>query len=536
MPGNCRTNANCVSNPTGPLCGAQTFNFCGPCSNDTQCATATPAKPVCDTLTGQCVSGACTPNPVTSAPASCPTNQEDMCCTGVCQLNTGLDACCGSGPSPYCTTLLKKAASCISNVCTTCAAVNDGQYTVDPIHGNDATGTGSGATCALQTITRALEIIGSGAVIQNTIRQSLVPPRVGSGKTFSPITILAQNVSVITTSGAVTVAVPKGKAGFMLMAGGTGSPLFAGISGGVGAALTISGQGSAATYGIVASTGSSASTEISSLTVSGFLDDGIFVENAGVLSIGAGVVSTGNGTASARKAGLHVTGTGQAIIDVPVGAATTAFRANTNHGILVDSSGSIVVTGVVTNPTTGTGTVIANGNYAAGLWIQQNPNGGAPLPQNVINGLVSFGNTNGNGMRFLGGSNVKLRNSVSLGNQASGVMISAYPAQGGNPPNDNIGSIDLGSPSGPDYGGNVFQEGLGSAGANRAAGICLMMGHGAGTLTAAGNTFALTNCAAGGGTLSINKNGCANSGCAGGSCDLGVNNGNDVNVSQCSHP
>jgi hypothetical protein len=239
------------------------------------------------------------------------------------------------------------------------------------------------------------------------------------------------------------------------------------------------------------------------------------------------VVSTLNGTAGARRAGLHVTETGSAVIDVPSGSTPTQFDANTNHGIFVDTDASITLTGVITSITAGTGTVTTNGNFAAGIWVQQRP--GTP-PANLITGLISFGNTNGNGLRFFGGSNVRVRDSAALGNADNGLLVSSNLGTIGG---DDISKIDLGTAAdaGAGYGSNTFQEALGAAGHNAGDGICLDVRANTGTLHAEGNTFGSADCATTATALTVEEGACGNG------SDLGiVGAGNDIDVSLCTHP
>jgi len=404
-------------------------------------------------------------------------------------------------------------------MCASCPAAAGANYFVDPKHGSDASGTGDGTTsgCAFMTVTHALRAIGSPALA--TTITVLGPSTVSSGETF-PLT-LPQNVTLTTSTAAVTINVPPGKSGIVLTAPSSG------VIGAASAPLTISGQANVAAYGIMADTGSQTSTSIEGVTISGFLQDGILVEDAGALTIGPGVTSTLNGTVLARKAGLHVTGSGEAVIDVPSGASPTHFDRNTNHGILVEVNGAISLTGTIIDGTQGTGTITTTGNYAAGIWIDQTP--GMP-PQNVISGLVAFGSTNGNGIRIVAGSNVKLRNSSSLGNQGSGVLVTDTAAS------SDISMIDLGNPVGPDYGNNILQALVGS-GANGASGICLEVRASSGILLAAGNLFGGATCATSPATLTINKAGCGSAASCGGVCDLGMTGlGNDIDVATCVHP
>jgi hypothetical protein len=240
------------------------------------------------------------------------------------------------------------------------------------------------------------------------------------------------------------------------------------------------------------------------------------------------VTSTGN------PDGLHVSNTGKVTINVPSGAATH-FDTNTVHGVLVSDNGSVALTGAITSAAVPpVGTVTTSHNTAAGIWIEQTA---GTTAQNTITGLVSYGNA-GNGLRFVGGSNVKLRGSISLGNAASGVIVSAGTGMGA--ATNAIGNIDLGDPTtvvGGSYGGNTLQAPL-ATGGNGNAGVCLAMRANAGTLLAAGNAFSALNCAATAGTVTANDKGCGNvAGCTGNVCDIGYDGaGNDINVSLCAHP
>jgi hypothetical protein len=528
-PGDCRTDADCATNPNGTLCGVSTPNACGKCTADTQCAKASVdgGTPICKTTTGQCVAATCTPSSG-NPPATCIANTSDVCCSAnVCQAG---NCCPGAAGDLYCAAQLDAGSATCStktSTCTTCPAVSGNGYSVDPTNGSDQTGNGNGSTpgCAFKTITRALQVVGSPAL--PTTITVVGPSTVGNGETF-PF-VLPDDVAITTSGGAVTIDVSAAKSGFTLSSPNSS------INGGAGAALTISGQTNTATNGIVATTGSSPSTAIANLTVTGFANDGILVEDTGILTIGAGVTSTLNGTIpAALHDGLHVTGSGNAIINVPSGSTPTQFDANTNHGILVDGSGSITLTGVVTSATAGTGTITTNGNNEAGLWIAQTPGTAAtPAPENVVTGLVSFGNTPGNGIRIVAGSNIKLRSSAALGNSASGVYISSAGVGPGG--SNDISHIDLGTPAtagvAASYGNNTLQEPLGSAGHNVGVGICLETRAGAGTLLAAGNIFGASDCATAATDLTVNA-----------TCTLGVDLGittavgNDIDVSQCTHP
>lgn len=537
-PGNCRHNGDCTGNANGGLCGPTTPNVCGKCTADPQCADQA-GGPVCDIATGACVAGTCPVDAGVSSGAAvgvCPVNAGDICCTGTCQPGTGANACCpGANSAAFCAMKLNNPhATCDHNTCTACGAVTGNSYTVDPVNGSDQTGTGDTTPgCGFKTIARALQVIGTPASTTSIV--VVGPSTVAAGETF-PI-VLPANVNLTTSGGTVEIDVPDGTSGFTLNAPGSGINLGSPDDAGAGNALVINGRstGNMASFGIVVDTGAGVTAanapHISFVDVTSFVNDGIFVHNAGIVRIGAAVTSTLNGLTNARRAGLHVTGTGQAIIDVPAGETPSHFDDNTDHGILVDENGSVTITGTVTNGATGTGTVTTNDNYLAGIWIEQAP--GTP-PLNSITGVVSFGNTNGNGMRFVGGSNVKLRGSVLLGNQVNGLIVSA----GAGAPGNDITMIDVGTTggAGTTFGGNTLQGPLGF-GNNSGAGLCLDMGDNAGTLKAAGNIFEANNCATGAHALHFNAGGCDNLACAGGVCDLGVTNGtgNDIDVTMCTH-
>ena len=567
VPGNCCVNADCQSG----VCGGGGPNLCGPCTSDSQCAAPTP---VCDTTgvggtTGACVAttGQCsgTPGATGGAPGTCAPNASDMCCPmepcipDPAAGASGEFGCCpGAAGDSYCQSSLGNLlATCSSgDVCTTCLAVSTTApvYVVDPVHGTSA-GTGSGESsdggategCALLSITRAIQLINA-ADPNGTLPTTIVVVggtnvTVGQNETF-PI-ILPKNVTITTSTGPVTVQVPNGKVGFELS-----NPSSVLTSANSSALMTIT-TTVAANSGTAPPTGganairvlgnaSSATTTISNVAVTGMLDDGILV-TAVSIAIGPGVSSAANGIMPATRngfthAGLHVTGEGAAVITGTTAAPTT-FNGNSAHGILVDTDGSVTLTGTP-GATQGTGTVETNANQAAGMWIQQTPSPTAP-PPNAITGLVSFGNTSGNGVRIVGGSNVTVRGSVFLGNSADGVIISTNPTNGNANDND-ISLIDLGDTA--TSGGNTFQAPLG-AGNNGNAGVCLDIAANSGeTLLAVGNTFRGINCAAATSALLLNSTSCNNNAksCAGGVCDLGFGTAqkattpNAFNVSQCT--
>jgi hypothetical protein len=409
---------------------------------------------------------------------------------------------------------------------------------VDPVNGRDSgTGNlaladgGTSGACALKTITRAFQLIGKSAAVSTTV--VIIG---GSGVSLAateafPLAIPA-NVTVTTQKGPVVVQIPAGKVGFTMNAPNSS------LTSADPAPLEFSTKNTSttgATSAIVVGTGSAATTQISNVTIEGMLNNGILVNGSGVVTIGPGVVAVGNGSVNTRGNGLFVQGTAEAIIDVPAGAQPTSFSGNSAHGILVEGTAFVLVTGAVTSVPDGTGSVVVHGNASAGVWIQQTPGATAP-PQNVFDGLVASSNTTGNGMRIVAGSNVKVRNSVFLANGGNGVVVST----GGTAtsPSNDIHLIDLGT-SGPggSNGGNVFQAPLGSSNNGR-AGICLNVAAGSGTLNAAGNAFQAADCSSSTATLSLNGKSCLNNAtlCPGGVCDLALTaaTGNGFDVSTCT--
>jgi len=557
VPGACCTNSDCTT-ATAAFCVA---NKCGPCTSDSQCA----ANHFCATSgasAGECVASACatttgggstaTPGANGGAPpgtcTAAPTT--DMCCTisgaAECILSPtggGITTCCpGSTGNANCQTALADShAVCSNNVCTSCAALSGNTYIVDPINGSDTSGTGNPQTgggaaapaCALRTITRALQLIGPTAPTLATtieiIGGGATTATVSAGETF-PL-IIPSNVTITTkaNSGAVSVTVPNGRNGFTFAGNGTAAQTNT-IEGTTGSSLTITSANNGGNDGIVTGPASTAIVNITKLSVTGMANDGIRVLG-GTTTIGAGVASNNNGPAAGGGAGtgngLNVTG-GEAVINVTgAGVAGTTFNGNGQHGIIVTQGGYVNITGTVASATAGTGTITTNANYYAGVWLQQTPPGGTgTVPTNTISGLVSFGNTNGHGMRIITGSSVTVRSSAFLNNTGDGVLISAVPGAIGT--NNSVAGIDLGS--GNASGLNTFQA-VTAGPHNGAAGICIALANvtPANTLLAQGNQFQeATSCTAttGAPTLLENPNGCANNPgqCAGGICDLGLQN------------
>jgi hypothetical protein len=447
--------------------------------------------------------------------------------------DSGNDSATGGGDSG--TDAGTKADAADGSTCTAVTGTHP-TYFVDPVQGSDTTGTGNtsgGASCAFQTITHALQVIGnapalttidivnsaaSGAVTLHGVTGS---PAAGQEK--FPIT-LPSNVTLATSGGAVNIQVPAGANGIML----AGNP--SAIAGRANAALTIDGQSNAAAGGVVVE---SPAATLSGVTIQNFGAAGISVNdfggNASALTIDAGVQSNGNGTE-----GLSVQGTSTASIN----STTTPieFKGNAAHGIYVRGTAAVTVTGDLGAAAPGTSTVIASGNALAGIWIQQTAGTGA---RNTLTGVVCGTSTQGNGLRIVPGSNVRVRNSWFLGNSASGIDIENVS---GGVASTDISNIDLGTMG--SHGDNVVQAPA-SGSVNGSAGICLAIDAGANVeLPAFGNVFGGTgattvNCATTMATLRTAGNlGCTNHADVGGNIIAFPNDGgagNTINVTQCSY-
>jgi hypothetical protein len=449
-PGNCHaTSADCTGANAGLICGVSVTNTCGSCTSDSQCKNDSfyGANDICNTTTGKCVSATCSPNS-----AVCGANGTDYCCGGSCTTgNCCTDTDCGSS-----------GTACVNHTCSACNAVSGNKWYVDPVNGNDNTATGSdmsGGTmapgCAFKTIKKLLNVMPSTpfAGTQIIIVGTGTSTGLSAGETY-PIT-LPTNTTLTTTGGPVTITVP---AATLFQLNNNASA----ITGGSGAPLVLDGATHTGGIAILNSPGTSTFTSsISNLTIQNTNNDGIRV-TAGTLTVGAGLVVSGS-----NQDGIHITG-GAANINNPSGAQTL-FTNNAQHGIEVGTLGSVSITGTPGSPVpSNSGTVVANFNTTAGIRINQTP-GGVGLVTNSINGLVSWGNTN-YGMRLFGGSLVKVRNSILLGNGQYGVIVgSGANSIAGN----DLSKLDMGKPT--DAGKNYIQTPLGALGTNSSGGLCVAL-------------------------------------------------------------
>jgi hypothetical protein len=543
VPGNCTTSADCASPAGSPTCGFSTPNFCGGCSADSDC----PSTDICVTAVfdAGAVQGTCVAKTAGGCPgataSACPANPSDECCGGSCSVGNCCVGLTPNGCNGAITTCAPETSGQTSGggICTSCTAVSGAAptYYVDPIHGSDTDGTGNvaaSASCAFQTITRALQVIGATAPTNTTIDvvggnvDAGVPVTVRgvtgtptAGQERFPLTIGA-NITITNSSGPVTVEVPAAGTttnteGFIL------SGAKSGIAGGT-SALTIDGQSHGATIGIVVTSGSAS---VSGVTVQSFEDEGILVTTsgaaAGALTIGASTTLTGN-----AGDGLLVT-SGTATV-TGVANKPITFSNNEAHGIRVSGSGIVTVTGDLGSTPPSTSDVVVTGNAVAGVWVQNT----TATTRSTFTGVVSTGSTGGNGFRIIPGSSVRVRGSWVLGNTLSGIDVEN--TTGGN--STAIGNIDLGTGTGGDAGDNVVQSASGNQ--NGSAGICLRLpglSVTGVTLNALGNLFRSTDCRSTAGTL-VTSTGRACTGAA----DVGGNiaatsaaAGNKINVSMCTY-
>ncbi len=545
--GNCTADSACAA-PT-PTCGFATPNFCGGCTSDGQCSSSQICVTATGSTQGSCVlasAGGCTTN---QSNAVCPDNAADECCAGTCSPG---NCCIAAGVPTGCTgqasVTCKPDAPSEQNgggICTACAAVTGAApvYYVDPVHGSDVQGTGNNSVseaCAFQTVTRALQVIGTTPLANTTIDivggttdagvvtvTGVAAGTPGPGQELFPLTLRA-SITVTNSAGPVTIEVPA-RAGGGPTTGFVLTGASSAIVGGSAGALVVDGQAQAASVGVLVQTPGASLTDV---TVQNFATVDVEVNGAATasaLAVGSGVQCLGAGD------GLLVTGPGASATVTPgAGGHPILFNGNTAHGIRVIGGGILTVTGTVGATPPSSSTVVANGNGIAGIWIQT-----ASATQSVISGVVSTGSTAGNGIRIIPGSNVQVRNSWLLGNShGNGIDIENNGGGVG-----TVNTIDLGTgTTGAAAGGNVLQS-VSGANPNAGAGICLTL-PGADTpvtLMAEGNIFQNeVNCGTTAAAL-VTRPGL---GCAGGA-DVGgtivataaaAGTGDKIDVTMCTVP
>jgi hypothetical protein len=495
QPGNCHgASTDCVGPDAGLICGAVAANSCGSCATDSQCQ-ADPdygSATICTTAgmgIGTCISATC------AGSGPCAGNPGDFCCGSLCTPgNCCVDADCVANP------MFGSVYRCVNNSCTGCAAATGNKYFVDPVAGSDATATGSGIaggvaspSCSFKTVTRALQVAGGFAVAGTQI---IVVGQSGQTVVLDPTEtlpiVVPSNVAIATRNGPIRLNLPASAdpnfgniAGFQL--GGDQASIVPDAA----APITIDGASQTSGIGIGVSPGAGKSTAISYVTIQNTGGNGIAVSN-GTLNVGQGVTVTGAGTAAKRRDGLNVAG-GTVNIGVAAGQAPTAFSSNTQHGIYVTGAGAVNISGVPVTPANGQGTVVANGNFFAGLRIFEAPGAAGT---SSVSGLVTWSNAQ-NGLRLYGGSKVKIRGGVFLDNGLNGVYLTSYD---GSAAGNDLSGLDLGKAGDPGH--NQLQAALGSG--PDLAGLCIGMaaGQGALTLSAEGNVFSgPTDCSSSNATI-----------------------------------
>jgi hypothetical protein len=535
--GDCHDSSNdCTAAKAGLVCGADVPHTCGTCSDDDQCKNDAKygANAVCTTATGLATSGECVSNACTNTGHACTANGGDVCCASKCIAgNCCTDANCHDNP------IFGDSFFCRQNTCTSCDNVTGNAYLVDPVAGDDSMATGSGTAagvatvgCSFRTITRALQAMGNSPAAGTTI--TIVGRTTGTTSLYtaaatgdsSPVETLPiqvpANVTITSKTGPVRLALGNQKVGFTLLGNNANlQPIAA-------AALTIDGGTSHVSAAGIVVTAGTGTVNIRNVTVTNTGDDGIQV-TAGTAQIGSGVHVTGAGTANSLQNGLLVSG-GIANIVVAAADPNTTFESNTQSGIAVTGAGVLNITGAAV--TGGQRSVIVQNNARFNVDFSQSPVADTSL--STIDGLYSWACTQGDGLRILAGSKIKVRNSVFLANSGNGIRITSA---GATPAANSLAGIDLGTTGAAtgNAGRNTLQAQAGGD-PNVGAGLCVDLATGAGTqaLTAVGNQFAGRDCATAGAGAIRTSTSCT------GAVDLGVTVATGttitINTSTCTQP
>lgn len=534
--GDCHDTSNdCTTAKAGLVCGADAPHTCGICSDDDQCQNDAKygANTICTTTAGLASTGKCVSNACTNTGAACSANGADVCCGNKCiSGNCCTDANCLSNP------VFGDGYFCRQNTCSRCDNVVGNAYLVDPVGGDDSIATGSGAaggvataSCSFRTVTRALQAIGSTApagttitIVGNTTGATSLYTVPATGDTSPTETLPIQvpaNVTITTKTGPVKLTLANNKIGFNLIGDKANlQPLAA-------AALTIDGANHVSASGIVVAAGTGIAS-ISNVTVTNTGDDGIQV-TAGTAQIGGGVHVSGAGTAASRQSGLLVSG-GLANIVVAAADPNTVFESNTQSGIAVTGAGVLSISGAAL--TGNQRSVIAQNNVNGNVDFGQTSV--AATPVSTIDGLYCWASSQGDGLRILAGSKIKVRNSVFLANMGNGIRIASAGATAAA---NSLAGIDLGQTGAAagNAGHNVLQAQAGSS-PNIGAGLCVDLAASAGTqtLAAVGNQFAGRDCTAAAPGAITTSTSCT------GAVDLGVTQATPltvtVNTSTCTQP
>ncbi len=500
VPGNCHDSSACKN---GKLC---TANTCSTCTTDKSCIDdpSYGAGTICGN-SGGCVSNACvTPNTAcgqASGHFCCPVSASNVCVSGDCCDNA---QCSGGKPA------------CVANTCTSCDAVANNVYVVDPVNGSD-TSTGSGkaggvanGVCAVKTIKKAIALINAaGAAPAGTKIVVLGPstPSAVTGETF-PIALPA-NVALESSGGTVTVLASGAPAAVVTMANATT------IRG-----ITVDGAKVTGTCVNVLG------------TASGTLDGDVIRQCATGVRAGDTSTATITGTSIRENTGVGLALTGSAAVTLTGTNVPIEIRSNGVAGISVTERAVLTANGDAASEN-----IKVSQNVGAGVFFQQDPTAGA-LTVSSLTGVVVRQQATAAGFDLRGGSSVQLRACVSLAN-LYGVNL-ASNTLGNNYVND-MSKIDLGTDLTTNAGGNTFQDKSVASGGtpNTGSGICVAIQPNKSQVIAAfGNKFAT---AAGTGTIDCKT---ATVGTVIGStatCTGGANiggtsavNGNTLNIQNCS--
>jgi hypothetical protein len=199
--------------------------------------------------------------------------------------------------------------------------------------------------------------------------------------------------------------------------------------------------------------------------------DGVNLSNLGTAGIAIGPAA---GEAHAGHAALVGVSTSGADIFITGDGSATITGGASLGGLTVKDSASVAITGTISVDTVSNvpGGIDATGDTTFySLSILQTP-GATAMSQ--INGALVYGQ-----LQVSAGSHLRLRGSWIT----SGVTVTTSVT---GVPTDDLTTIDLGNPVGPDYGRNVLVSNPDPI----TPGLCLDVKPNSGTLLAAGNTFA----------------------------------------------
>jgi hypothetical protein len=143
----------------------------------------------------------------------------------------------------------------------------------------------------------------------------------------------------------------------------------------------------------------------------------------------------------------------------------------------------------------------------------------------IDNGFSSTGNLSG--IRIHLGSQVKVRNTISLANGRHGIHVLKDGGETG-----DLSNIDLGKAG--DFGKNLLQHQNAEGNINIGMGLCCDIANSTLTLAAEGNTFGMSkDCSVAMATLAKGTGAMGNPGCGGTSADVGFVPGITVDIAMC---